>query len=228
MPHAQLPKWDDKTPDEKLDALRSMMDDLYAYTMAEARRSYLEILAAARPADDKEAADIAFMRALIQQHPNIMAQNCEVGHLTGSALVIHPPSARILLHYHKTHGGWYQFGGHGDDETDFAKVALREAIEESGLVDLQFFPTGDKPRPIDFDIHTIPAKGKRPKHLHLDWRYVMATRTPDDVSPPTGESQDYQWLSFEAALNHPEVDPGLKRLIAKAQNILRRYIDSRR
>ena len=41
--------------------------------------------------------------------------------------------------FHRKLQRWLQLGGHGTvDETDPSQTALREAIEESGLKDLQF------------------------------------------------------------------------------------------
>jgi 8-oxo-dGTP pyrophosphatase MutT (NUDIX family) len=223
--HAMMPLWDDKDDAQKLDALRAMILDLYAYTLGDVRARLLQILSNAQSADEKEAHDITTMQKLIQAHSNIMAQNCEIGHITGSALIIDGTQARtggrVLLHHHRTLKRWLQMGGHADYEKDFAQVALREASEESGLDDLAFLPKPDPQNdilPIDFDIHTIPASKGRPEHLHLDWRYVLVTHQPDDVAPPKDESQKWQWLSFDEALKSDDVEPALKRLIGKARN----------
>ena len=56
-------------------------------------------------------------------------------HVTGSALVVHPPTQRVLLRWHARMQAWLQVGGHGDpDETSPFLVAVREAIEETGNV----------------------------------------------------------------------------------------------
>ena len=66
-------------------------------------------------------------------------------HATGSALIVHPPTGRVLLRWHERIGSWLQVGGHGDPgETDPLHVALREAREETGLPDLVPWP--DLPR----------------------------------------------------------------------------------
>src|SRR5919112_736365 len=59
-------------------------------------------------------------------------------HITGSALVVHPPTRRVLLRWHERQEAWLQVGGHADHgETDPFKIALREAAEETGLEDLR-------------------------------------------------------------------------------------------
>ena len=40
-------------------------------------------------------------------------------HVTASALIVHPPTARVLLRWHQRQQAWLQVGGHGDPgETD--------------------------------------------------------------------------------------------------------------
>lgn len=221
MPHhAELPLWDDKSSEQKIETMRRMIDDLYEMTYAEARRNLKQILEKVEPADDKERADIATMLEMLQKYPNIMSQNCEIGHFTGSALVC-DYNGRILLHYHKNLNRWLQFGGHPDAEFNFADVALRETIEETGLSDLHHFSALEKTQPIDFDVHVIPAKDNRPEHLHLDLRYLLLTRRPEKVNPPAGESQNYAWLKYEDIVNPTDpsdadlIEPALKRLIHK-------------
>ena len=70
--------------------------------------------------------------------------NCEVGHITASAIIVETESQRTLLHFHRRLDRWLQVGGHAEYETDPAQVALREAREETGLPDLAFHPP---PRP---------------------------------------------------------------------------------
>jgi 8-oxo-dGTP pyrophosphatase MutT (NUDIX family) len=213
--HAQLPLWHDKSESQKLDTLRAMLDDLYAYTLADARAKLEKTLREAVPADEKEAQDIATMLRLLAEHPNIMAQNCEVGHFTASALVV-DKAGRVLLHYHKNLKRWLQFGGHADYETNFAIVALREAEEETGLPDLRFFSE----QPLDFDVHPIPQSRERPPHLHLDIRYMVITEKPEALNVPPDESEILQWASFDEWLspdNPKELEYSLKRLLGKGK-----------
>lgn len=224
MPHhAKLPLWDDKSSEQKLEAMRELLDDLYAVTFAEARKQILDILEKAVPWNAQEKDAIETMKQLIQEHPNIMMPNCEVGHVTGSALIV-DNQRRCLLHYHKKLNRWLQVGGHAEYETDVAKVAMREAQEETGLSDLYHFPIADNPFPIDFDVHTIPATDTRPEHVHLDFRYMLITRHPEALNPPEGESKEFVWATFDDVLNPSDpdddklLDSALKRLIRKCKS----------
>ncbi len=220
MPHhAVLPLWDDKSPPQKLEALRHMILDLYAYTLATANDRLLALLDSAQPADSAEADSIARMHTLIRQHPNILAQNCEVGHVVASGLIIDLTAGRLLLLFHKKLELWLPTGGHLEAETDVAPSALREAIEESGLPDLRFYPDAQNPVPLDFDLHAIPASHGRPPHLHLDFRYLFATTQPDAVHINPDESLGVRWLGFDEVYAAADIAPDIKRMARKAERI---------
>ena len=67
---------------------------------------------------------------------------------------------------------------------DGATVALREAREETGIDGLVFHPSA--PRPLDVDVHPIPARLDEPAHLHHRHRrvvpaYELAVRFADGL-----------------------------------------------
>ncbi|MCY4539629.1 MAG: NUDIX domain-containing protein [Chloroflexi bacterium] len=220
--HARLPLWKDQSVEQKLDALRGQMLDLYRYQLSEAHASIIRMLEAHQPADDKEASDIAMIKRLIAANPDILSMSCEVGHITASTMIVDRASRRTLLHFHKRLGRWLQVGGHIEYETDIAAAALREAREETGLTDLEFYPAADAVPPVDIDVHTVPRRLKTPEHLHLDFRYLLLTRRPESLAPDAGESTLISWMSFDEALALvAEIDPPLKRLLRKGQALLR-------
>jgi 8-oxo-dGTP pyrophosphatase MutT (NUDIX family) len=120
-------------------------------------------------------------------------------HITGSAVVIHPPSDRVLLRWHDRMESWLQVGGHADPgETDPLATARREAREETGLADLVGWPDGARPRLVHVVIVPVPAGRGEPFHEHADFRYVLATAAPDAVVPETA-SAHLRWLSLGEA-----------------------------
>lgn len=222
MTHTTLPLWDDATPDERLDKLRAMIADLYRYQIGASVERIVNMLEAHPCADEKEAADARRIIALCRAHPDILSPLCEVGHITGSALVVHPASRRVLLNHHRKFNFWMQFGGHMEHELDPAATALREAREESGLSDLRFYPPiaavhrdahRDAPRPFDVDVHPVPQRGDRPAHLHLDLRYLLATDRPEQAQP-SQESNAVRWFGFDE-LDALDLEPGVWRMIRK-------------
>lgn len=184
--------------------------------------SLLNLLELHSSADAREAADVQTIQRMIRAHPDILRRDCRAGHLTGSALVMDSTTGRVLLHYHKKLDRWLQFGGHMEDgEIDPAQTALREAREESGLPDLRHYPNPAAPRPLDIDIHLIPAKGDMPEHPHLDFRYLLLTDQPDAVQASAGESDRFLWCTPQTL--SVKVDPALQRLISKAAQLYSQF-----
>jgi 8-oxo-dGTP pyrophosphatase MutT (NUDIX family) len=117
-------------------------------------------------------------------------------HFTGSALVVHPETRRVLLRWHVRHGRWLQVGGHGDPgEHDPLAVALREAVEETGLSDLVPWPDASLRHAVICD---VPASATEPAHEHADLRFFLATGHPESVRPENDQSP-LRWLTIDEA-----------------------------
>src|SRR4051794_11904130 len=90
------------------------------------------VVAAYEPSDAMEAADVGRLREAMGAG-DVRPRQVTL-HVTASALIVHPPSQRVLLRWHVKMRGWLQVGGHFDeDEHDPWEVACREAEEETGL-----------------------------------------------------------------------------------------------
>ena len=176
-----------------------------------------ESLARHRPEDEDESTDLARIRAFVARHPDPFDRRIREGHLTGSAVIVSEDGARTLLLHHAKLDRWLQPGGHADPgETTGEEVALREATEETGLTGLVLHPTA--PRPLDVDVHDIPARGEEPAHLHLDLRYLVVASAGAALSRSTDETRDMKWVAWEHVASLGP-DDGLRRALRKARRI---------
>lgn len=154
--------------------------------------------------------------AFCTEHPDALHRSCAPGHLTGSALVVSAAGDRVLLIHHKKLGRWLQPGGHADGEGNLAHVALKEASEETGILNLQVIPTV-----VDVDIHEIPARGDDPTHLHHDVRFVVVA--PEDAQArPNHETIGARWIDAADADRLIESDE-LRRLVRNGLAIAAEY-----
>ena len=172
-------------------------------------------LLAHEPLDADEAAHRAAILALVATEPACFSRQTFVpGHVTGSAFIVCPRTAQVLLHHHRRLDKWLQMGGHDDGDRDASLTALREGQEESGLADLRFL----SPDILDVDVHAIPAGKGEPPHLHHDVRYALATNVPDDARLDAAESKALRWFTLDEALAEMG-EPGAARALARLRRL---------
>ncbi|MCP3058366.1 NUDIX hydrolase [Myxococcus sp. K38C18041901] len=174
-----------------------------------------ELLSRHVPGDDRERQDLERMR----QHAATLASPFSraqlTAHFTGSAVVVDPQGERVVMVLHGKLHRWLQPGGHADpvDGGDMEATALREAREETGCR-VVLHPTA--PRPLDVDVHTIPARRDEPEHQHLDVRYLVVAEDPASLAHDPHESSGAQWLTWDEALARADEAP-LQRMLEKAR-----------
>lgn len=142
----------------------------------------------------------------LASHADVFERHHPPGHFTGSSWLVSADGQRALLTHHRKLGRWLQLGGHADGDTNLARVAWREAKEESGLeglrVDAEIF---------DLDRHRIPARGHEPEHWHYDVRYVVRATTDEDFNI-SEESLDLAWREVTELAADPDLDASIQRM----------------
>jgi 8-oxo-dGTP pyrophosphatase MutT (NUDIX family) len=132
-----------------------------------------------------------------------------VGHFTASSWLVDRAGARVLLTHHRKLDRWLQLGGHADGDRDLARVALREAEEESGLDGLSV-----ESGIFDLDRHWIPERGEVPGHWHYDVRYIVHVGE-NETYAVSDESHDLAWRDITVISADIELDPSLRRMAEK-------------
>ncbi|WP_367345795.1 NUDIX hydrolase [Stenotrophomonas bentonitica] len=148
---------------------------------------------------------------LLNDPENPFLRSRLAGHFTGSAWLVSADGDRVLLTHHRKLDRWLQLGGHADGESDLAKVALTEAVEESGLAGL-VLEDGEL---FDIDKHWIPERKDVPGHWHYDARYVVRA-LGSEAFVVSEESLALAWREVadvaNAAIETPDGDDSLPRM----------------
>lgn len=151
----------------------------------------------------------AWHRAFIQladEGTNAYTRERLEGHFTGSSWLVSGDGQRVLLTHHKKLDRWLQLGGHADGDTDLSRVALKEAEEESGLVDLVV-----EPNIFDIDLHFIPEHKGVPGHWHYDARFVV-TAKGDETFAISEESNALAWRNIAELAQDERMDASMRRM----------------
>jgi len=137
---------------------------------------------------------------------NPFSRSNQLGHITGSGLVI--KDGKALLIFHPYIKQWFQPGGHIDDGEFPIEAAIREVYEETGILCESIEGQLD---PVDIDLHEIPANPKKGEgaHLHIDLLFVLQVIEERD-SP---EDIQKAWVPFDQITS-----PRIKRALQKLQD----------
>ena len=157
----------------------------------------------------EDHATAARFLALVTHEPRCFWRDCFPAHFTASAWLVSADGARALLMHHRKLDRWLQPGGHADGDADLPRVALREAMEETGLRDLIVHRDV-----FDLDAHEIPARGNEPAHWHFDVRFVVHTRGSEHFSA-NHESSAMAWRDIDAIAMDANIDPSIRRMASR-------------
>lgn len=154
-------------------------------------RALLDLLAAYRERYPSEEIVCDRFIDFVKNHEDCFERSLELGHVTGSAWLVNQAGTHVLLTHHRKLGAWFQLGGHADGDSDVARVALKEAREESGVAGLDLEGDGI----FDLDIHLIPARKAEPAHYHYDVRFVVRA-SGSEAYAVSEESLDLAWVEI--------------------------------
>ncbi|KRE87888.1 NUDIX hydrolase [Rhodanobacter sp. Soil772] len=156
-----------------------------------------------------ESAVVAQFDAFLHTQADVFSRSNRSAHFTGSSWLVSADGARVLLMHHRKLDRWLQPGGHADGNPELARVALREAQEETGVAGLHV--EGDI---FDIDRHRIPVRGDEPEHWHYDVRYVVRAGADERFSM-NQESRALAWRSVAEVAADDSLDASLRRMARK-------------
>lgn len=167
------------------------------------------------PYNEQERTDKARMLEYIDVVQDILVRDNTAAHFTVSAWIVNEDYTKIVMVYHNIYDSWSWTGGHVDGDSNFLRVALKEAEEETGLKDLT---------PLSEDIYgleilEVPGhikKGQQiPPHLHLNVTYLLQASELDTLSIKPDENSAVAWMALDEAIaktSEPEMKPIYQKL----------------
>lgn len=150
-----------------------------------------------QPQSEQESVDQRVMLDYIAlEGDRVLTRECQLAHITSSGFIVNPPRNKALLAHHNILNTWAWTGGHADGEGNLLAVALREAREETGVVEID--PCS--PQIASVDILPVPSHIKRgryvPAHLHLSVAYLLVCSEDQPLRPKADENTAVGWHPF--------------------------------
>ncbi|MBU3109480.1 NUDIX domain-containing protein [Clostridium gasigenes] len=145
--------------------------------------------------------------------------------MTASVYVVY--GNKVLLHRHKKYNTLFPLGGKMNYEEVPQETAIREVLEESGLV-VELYNKDSK-----LDLGRV-IKLHTPMHIllenvgheieNIDFIYFAVAKN-SKVNPQIGESRELYWFTKEEIENNKEIKPHVKVMALEAlQNIEKNII----
>ena len=138
-------------------------------------------------------------------------------HVTSSSIILNKECTKMLMIYHNLYQNYGWQGGHNDSDPDCLRVAIKEAKEETSLLDFQ---VNDKVYSLDIlPVFEHYKKGKYVNsHLHLNLTYVFIADESSPIKIKEDENSDIRWVNIsdlDNLVNEPEMLKLYKRVIEK-------------
>lgn len=184
---------------------------------------YREAIEIYTPVNEQEIQDKKVILNYIEHFgPNVLLRDNEVAHITSSGFIMNKALDKALLVHHNIRNVWSWTGGHADGDEDLLYVSLKEASEETGIMNIQ--PLTDKIASIDI----LPVFGHVRKsnyvnaHLHLSIAYILITDESNEVRICPEENSGVEWFPIDK-FTHQYFDKSdvylYNKLISFAHNI---------
>lgn len=166
------------------------------------REHLIEVVEGYAPTCEQEERDRKLMLAWLQNQdcPDVSTRQNEVAHLTASAWAVDSSRSMVLMAYHRIYDSWAWLGGHADGDFDLARVALREAGEESGIKGAHLA----QPSPLSLEILCVDGHVKHgayvSSHLHLNLTYLVEADASEPVRVKPDENKAVRWFRKDEVL----------------------------
>lgn len=176
------------------------------------RVKLLDLLKKQKGFDANETKMIDETIEFVQTNEDCFKRELSIGHVTGSAWIVDKSRQFVLLTHHRKLNKWFQPGGHCDGDSDVLNVAMKEAIEETGVADIQVLSD----EIFDVDVHLIPQRKDIAAHFHYDIRFWFEA----DKNIPlviSEESNDLAWIEI-AKVSELNDSESITRMARKVLN----------
>ncbi len=171
------------------------------------------------PKNEQERADRLAMLQFISRNDDSLSRKNLVAHFTSSAIVVNPEMTKVLFIHHNIYNSWTWVGGHNDGNPDFLHVSIKEAKEETGVIEIHPY-TKDI---LGIDNIYVPNHYKNGKfvsdHVHMNITYLLIASESETLVVKEDENSGVKWFSLEEVLNNID-EPRMKPIYKKYFDIV--------
>ena len=171
---------------------------------------FKKMLEAYVPYNEQEENDKKMMLKYIDTFEDVLTRENRMCHFTASSWIVNKERTKILMIYHKIYDSWAWTGGHCDGDSDMLHVAVKEAIEETGVENFKVLSDGI----FGIEIVSVDGHVKRgkyvPTHLHLNISYLLEADEHDALRIKEDENSGVKWIDINEinnVIDEPKMEP---------------------
>jgi 8-oxo-dGTP pyrophosphatase MutT (NUDIX family) len=180
------------------------------------------------PETNQEENEKRVISDYIKQFPeSILLRENEFAHMTSSGFIMNPQLDKVLFIHHKIYNTWTWTGGHADGDTDLYEIALKEAREETGVINFKLLLDGM----VTLDIIPVFGHVKKGKyicsHLHLNSTYILIAEESEKLIVNEEETSDVRWIpknDLDKFSDEPYIIEIYNKIIKKAEKFKKNKI----
>ncbi|MBU3113060.1 NUDIX hydrolase [Clostridium lacusfryxellense] len=160
--------------------------------------NYIDQIKEFVPINDQESQDRKIIIDYNEQFSHsILLRDNAIAHITSSGFIMNKTLDKVLMVHHNIRNVWSWTGGHADGDRDLLKVAIKEAREETGIINVK--PLTQSIIAIDIlPVYGHMKKGKYVSgHLHLSISYILTTSEEEKLIVNEDENSGVRWFELD-------------------------------
>ena len=195
------------------------LKEYFSYTRRIDTRLLLEEY---KPKSLQESSDKEYMLKMLDVYGDFaFSRDCLACHFSSSCWITNKSHDKVLMNWHNIYKNWGWLGGHNDKDKDFLGVALKEAMEESGLKNLKVLSE----EPVSLEILPVTYHMKKDKfvssHVHMNLTYLFEADENEELKIKPDENSGLKWVLLDDAINITN-EEDMKPIYQKLNDALRK------
>ena len=171
---------------------------------------------------EQEEVDKQAINNYVDNNDDCLLRTNLTAHITSSAIIVNEQMDKVLFAHHNIYNSWAWVGGHNDGNPDLLEVALKEAKEETGVVNI----TPYSEELISLDVILVENHTKKGKyvgdHLHLNATFLLIADEEDELIIKEDENSGVKWFKISEVLkniNEERIKVVYQKIFDRIKNI---------
>lgn len=158
------------------------------------------------PKCKQETIDKKAIMYFISHNDDCLERTNLIAHVTSSAFVVNKAMDKIIFIHHNIFNSWGWVGGHNDSNPNLLEVAMKEALEETGIS--KVVPYNNDM--ISLDVIYVENHIKNGlfvgDHLHLNATYLLIASEDEKLVVKEDENSGVKWFNIIDVMEHVSED----------------------